>query len=441
MKIKLLLGRYWLVKAIVLPFFLIFCILYLPYLYFFYDINLKKVKSDAQLFFQARQEYGAILELLFYINCWTNTRSDVVLVVFNPQFDIVKKLANYICPNLKIICPPVVFSNFIQKALGSFIRELISKPLYYNFLAKYPGAIYIYDIGNGFKWPYIKYLDPVYGNYSTEDEFWAGYLKTRANFDHRFDVRLDFLRLTKHAKKLCVDDDERNRLLSVLNIPGRYVLINVNIKDYFSENQNIRRIVHFDRYNVLIDYLIKIGFSVVLQGKAEQPFFKEREGFVDYAHSKFQSPVNDLILFSGCDFYVSSKTGVEMYGVLFDKPTLGLNYTELCAMNSNIRFRFFPKRVRNELGHFLSWRSFLTHPVYFQSGSVLPTTERVEFVEMEEHEIIAALEEFLDLLYKPREQWLNYTKLQDEFKNSLNPGHMDLYHIHGVPCDAYLNID
>ena len=105
------------------------------------------------------------------------------------------------------------------------------------------------------------------------------------------------------------------------------------------------------------------------------------------------------------------------------------------------RFRFFPKRIRDETGKYLSWRTVLTHPVYFQLGQSLPTQETFEFVEMEEHEIIAAVDEFLQLLLKPREQWLNYSLQQSEFKQMLHPGHLDLYYISGVPCEAYLKED
>ena len=191
----------------------------------------------------------------------------------------------------------------------------------------------------------------------------------------------------------------------------------------------------------MIDYLVNKGYFVVLQGKGEQPHFKLRKGFMDYAHGVFQSPENDLLLFSGCEFYVSSKTGAEMYGLIYDKPVLGLNYTELCSMQPNMRFRFFPKHVKDERGQYLSWRTFLTHPAYFQLGRVLSTQETIEFEEMKEQEIIAALEEFLQLLPKPRGQWLNYSPLQKEFKQMLHPGHLDLYHISGVPCDAYLKED
>lgn len=425
-------------KVFLLPVFLFLNIFYFPYIYYYYCRRLKKISCQQQLFFLARDEYGAILHLLYYICCWANVRSCAVLVIFTPQFELAKMLAKHICPTVQVIAPCDLFSQFMQKAFAIFMQRFVFRPLYYNLLRKYPEAIYIYEINEGCKCNYIKYLDSVYKNRPHDNPFWDAYVQTRSVFDCRYDVYQDFLQLAKISHGITVDEVPVRCLLNDLKISGKYVVININVKDYYNETRNIRQIAHYERYDVLIDYLINKGYFVVLQGKGEQPYFKPREGFVDYAHGVFQSPENDLLLYSGSEFFVSSKTGAEMYGLLCDKPVLGLNYTELCAMQPNVRFRFFPKHLKDESGKYLSWRTFLTHPAYFQLGRILSTQEKIEFVEMEEHEIIAALEEFLQLLPEPREQWLNYSSRQREFKQMLHPGHLDLYSISGVPCDAYL---
>ena len=437
MDIKSFIGRYRL-KVFLLPVFLFLNVFYFPYLYYFYCRRLKQISCQQQLFFLTRDEYGAILHLLYYIRCWTNVRSGAVLVVFTPQFPLVRRLAKHICPAAQIVSPCDFFSQLMQKAFAVFMRRLVFTPLYYNLLRKNPEALYIYEINKGNKCFYVKYLDNIYKNRPHDSLFWDAYVQTRGVFDCWFDVYQDFLQLTKVSAGITVDEARVRCLLNDLKISGKYAVINLNVKDYFNENRNVRCIRHYERYNVLIDYLIDKGYSVVLQGKDEQPHFKPREGFIDYAHSVFQSAENDLLLFYGCEFFVSSKTGAEMYGLLCDKPVLGLNYTELCAMQPNIRFRFFPKRIKDERGKYLSWRTVLTHPVYFQLGRIFPTQEKFEFIEMEEHEIIAALDEFLRLLPKPREQWLSYSLRQKKFKQMLHPGHLDLYYISGVPCEVYL---
>ena len=446
MDFKRFLGRYWLIKLFLFATSFLLRVFHFPYLYYFYFRQLKNAPPQRQLFFQSRQEHGAILVLLYYIRCWTNVRNGTVLVVFNPQYALIKKLAQQICPTAHIICPPVFLSNFVQKSLSGFMNKSVFPPLYNHFLRKYPDAVYIYGM-EGSQWPYVKHLDNVYKNRPHDSPFWDAYVQTMKEFDCRFDVNQDFFQLAEVSRGISVDELLVRGLLNDLEIPGKYVVININIKDYSNQNDNIQHPVnffavkHFERYNVLIDHLINNGYSVVLQGTGEQPHFSPREGFIDYAHSVFQSVKNDFLLFGGCEFFVSSKTGAEWYGLICDKPVLGLNYTELPLMQPCIRFRFFPKHIRDETGKHLSWRKVLTHPVFFQIGKSLPTQETFEFVEMEEHEIIAAVDEFLQLLLKPREQWLNYSLLQSEFKQMLHPAHMDLYHISGVPCEAYLKED
>ena len=268
--------------------------------------------------------------------------------------------------------------------------------------------------------------------------FWDAYVQARNVFDCRYDVTQDFFKLAKVSNGISVEGDLSTGLLRNLNISGRYVVLNINVKDYGDLNQNSRRIFFPQRYNILIDHLIEAGFTVVLQGAGEQPHFSPRNGFVDYAHSSFQSPENDLALFNGCEFFVSSKSGTEWYALICDKPILGLNYTELTSMQPSVRFRFFPKRIRDESGNILPWQSVLSDPVYFQLGRTSPSYKKFQIVEMEEFEIVAALDEFLQLLPLPRDKWLCYSPLQTDFKNLTHAGHLDLFYISGVPCDAYL---
>jgi len=441
LNIKSVLGRFWLLKLLLFPIFLVIWPFYFSYLYYFYSRQLSKNAGQRQLFFLALDQYGVTVPLLCYVRCWSDVRSSASLVVFTPQIELVRKLAKNICPAVQLIAPPVLFSNFVQRAFNVFARNFVFVPLYHKLLRKYPEALYINETRNVSKSVYVKHLDEIYKNRPYDSPFWDAYVETRKVFDVRYNVAQDFFQLAKDFRGIFVDEALVQDLLSGLKVPGKYVVININVKDYSNKIQNIRRIAHFERYNVLIDYLIDKGYSVVLQGQREQPFFSPRKGFIDYAHSKFQSAENDLLLFGGCEFYVSSKTGAEWYGLVCDKPVLGLNYTELSSMQPCSRLRFYPKRVRNKEGSYLLWREFLKHPLYFQLGQSLPTQETFEFVEMEEHEIIAAVEEFLQLLQKPREQWMNYSSLQADFKKMLHPGHLDLYHISGLPCEAYLKED
>ena len=205
MDIKRFLGRYWLIKLF--PGTNILC-----YLHFLLSLSLlfllpknKNASLPRQLFFQARQEHGAIMELLYYIRCWTNLRGRATLVVFNPQFSLIKKLAKEICPTAQIICPPILLSNLIQKSFGSFLRYSVFPPLYYKFLRKYPEAIYILWNGEGSQWPYVKHLDNVYKNRNNDSPFWDAYVQTNKVLDRRFEVIQDFFQIAEDSRGITVD--------------------------------------------------------------------------------------------------------------------------------------------------------------------------------------------------------------------------------------------
>jgi hypothetical protein len=63
---------------------------------------------------------------------------------------------------------------------------------------------------------------------------------------------------------------------------------------------------------------------------------------------------------------------------------------------------------------------------------------QVSYLDLEAEEMLQALEEFLRLLPEPDENWWKPSKIQAQFRDILNPIHLDLYHIRGMPCDAYL---
>lgn len=436
--IKSCFGRFWLAKVVLFPVFVLMYLVYFPFLYYFYSRKLKDTSSQQQLFFLALDQFGVITPLLYYIRCWVDIRGDAILVVFTPHIELVKRLAQQICPSVKVISPPVMISGLVHSGFSVYSRQFVFTPLYHSLLREYPEALYINETRSVCKSVYVKYLDSVYKNRSHDSPFWDAYVQTRRVFDLRYKVTQDFFQLALKSSGIGGDKIRTKQLLKDLKISGRYAVVTINTKDYSNTPQNSRRIQYPERYNALIDFLIGEGFSVVLQGTNEQPRFESRQGLVDYAHSTCQSAENDIALICGCEFYVSSKSGTEWYSLICDKPILGLNYTELTSMQPNQRMRFFPKHIKNRDGNYLSWRTVLTHPIYFQLGRSLPTKEKFEFIEMEEYEIVAAVKEFLQLLPRPREQWLSYGPQQQEFKKMLHPGHLDLYYISGVPCEVYL---
>ncbi len=117
---------------------------------------------------------------------------------------------------------------------------------------------------------------------------------------------------------------------------------------------------------------------------------------------------------------------------------LGLNYVEPTSLLPHKKHRFFFKHVYDKRrGKYLSWREYLKHPGFFNHAN-LNTNSDLGYDAMSEEEITQSIEEFLTLLDRSEEAWLDYSPLQQTFKNSLDKWHFDLHRAHGIPTMTYL---
>lgn len=261
------------------------------------------------------------------------------------------------------------------------------------------------------------------------------YKDARKVLDYRREIYLDMLHIYHEAKFTKGPNPQLDALRDQLKFDGDFVLINLNCKDYKNKNANRRKIVHYERYNCLIDRLIEKGLTVVLQGREEQPVFAERKGLVDYSKTTFASIENDLALYSGCYFSILSKTGPELFSMIGYTPVLGVNYTELSLMLPNGKFRFYPKHVRRSHGEKLSWQEMLKDPSFFNVGD-FSFGDSVEYEELSEEELLAALDEFIPLV--ENDTWDQMSSAQKAFRDALYPLHLDLHAVQAIPFETYL---
>jgi putative glycosyltransferase (TIGR04372 family) len=402
------------------------------------------VESNRQVFFISLDQHGAVLATLAYLNLWQKNRNPTCLFIFSPRGFEIKKMAAFISPDTQIFIPKFFVNKFFHKINNFYSESLVFIPLYNIFVRRFPSSVFLYDSRLVNKSAYNIYLDPYYSKFDARNlKFWEAYSKAREVMDVRYDVFVDFFSIVKKESKINKLKPINSDLFNQLNEKklGKFVILNINSKKYINDIQNSRRIHNFQRYDFLINHLISLGYKVILQGSSEQPIFQPREGFIDYAHSSYQSIENDLLIYSNCTFAISSKSGNEMYPLIFNKPILGLNYVELLSMQPNKKFRFYPKHIKDNSGRYLTWKEYLKHPIYFQLGKMSPVSEAFSYEEMCVDELISAVEEFIPLVENKSNDWLKYTKAQRRFRNELHPGHLDLFHISGVPCDSYLRLN
>lgn len=429
-------------------FFRLFNLFYLPLLYRKVTEQLGKLEADTQIFVMTRTDFGTFLLNLLYIRYWQKKRCKTALVILTSHFVLVKQLAKIICPETSIIFPCEPLSKFASIFFGySHVHYETFLIVYARLVVDRPNILFLFDQSSAKGWKqcsnYIQFLDQslTTGTKKFSPEFCHAYKVSRKIRDFRQNLYNDFINLhyaTNDTDFSSVHVDKLNGLKSALNISGKYVVLNINTKRYIPGFDDKKRIQHPERYNVIIDALIEKDYTVVVQGRDEQPLLDLRPGLIDYARNKLASVENDILLYSGSTFAIIPKTGPEGFTTVCNVPLLGLNYVELASVLPNIKMRYFPKHVVDKrTGNELSWQEILNSPCFFDVGTI--TDQQVEYVDLEEKEMLSALEEFLSLIHKPTEEWLNYTENQRNFMKSLHPMHLDLFQVKHVPCECYLS--
>jgi len=427
--------------------FHLFNFFYLPLLYHSCNSRLRKLPKETQIFLMTRGDFGTILVLLNYVHCWEEKRGKTCLVVLTYHQEAASRLAQIICPNTEIVSPGKIGLFALKTFREDIVHFQTFSRVYARLAVDYPNALYIYSQGSSPRTkadfsPYIPFFDRALDcvDPSTPKYFINSYIKTRYILDYNQDIYLDMVRLhytTELSKPRVFAPHLLDQLKEKMSLRGSYVVLNISCRDNMLSH-NRKRIFQTEKFNRSIEYLINLGYTVVIQGRKEQPLFAKRKGLIDYSRSVYCSPENDLLLYSGCSFAIMSKSGPENFGTLCNIPILGVDYVEFPSMQPNLKMRFFPKHMRNsKTGRYIPWKEWLKEPFYFDIGEN-KLNPAIEYVGMNADELLAAVKEFVLLLNKSPAEWENYTPLQSSFKKELTPLHVDLFHIKGVPCDAYL---
>lgn len=405
----------------------------------FYNRQIDLMPQDTQIFFMGREDLGTHLYMLHYMQLWEKARGPVALLVFSRNAKTIERLAKILLPNTPLIYPQSAFDRWALLLFGEhtvFYHTLLK--VYAKLAVSRPDFPHMFDLATSSHSSYNAFLDPYKELDVPSLPFLEAYRKVRGRLDYRLDVFKDYCSLYHHVKMPPFQiQKEAEQLRKHLGIQKPYVVMNINQKTY-SGAASRRTINYPHRYESLIDALIQKGYQVVIQGREEQPYFKPRSDLIDYSKSRFCSIENDFLLYANCAFVIASKSGIEIFGTICNVPVLGLNYTEILGMQPAKKLRFYPKHVQDKAtGRMLGWQELLLSPHFFDMGHH-SYGESVQYVDLEEKEMLEALEEFLPLLEKEDGEWMRYSALQQSFKDRVSPLHVELYFSRGVPCDAYL---
>ena len=410
---------------------------YEPYLFCKLRKQIRELPKGTQLFFMNRNDFGTLLQLLNYVRDWEEQLGPTALVILTYLEKPAKELVSTISPKTTVIAPNPLW----HKIFGNYpVHFKCYLKVLSQLLWEFPSARFLYheNINRNENFVRTNYslhtdLDLKYYEREVSSQFLKAYKEFRWKISEAHEVHFP------HYRKLYYQSATEQREIckgdfNDLGISRDYVILNIPFTHAY--RLHFKRLGYPERYNVLIDYLIKQGYDVVIHGRQEQPHFTKRPGLIDYAHSKNQSPLRDLQLFSSAIFAIISSTGSEIFSQLTFLPTLSLNETELFALTLNPKTRFYPKKIYdNKKGDFLDWQAILSNPIFFSIDG-RDKGDRYEYIELDEEELMEGLLEFQALIGSGK--WSLLTDNQRAFKKQVTPLHLDLYHSQTLPCDCYL---
>ena len=126
---------------------------------------------------------------------------------------------------------------------------------------------------------------------------------------------------------------EKNQLLQNLKISKKYIVFQVKTT---KENGTIEPLSP-DLLLETIKYFQNKDYQIVLAGREEFPEIFLNKSIIDYANSKYASPLNDFLLVGHCSLVISAASGFCNLPENFDKPLLILNGHHL--------FQYFGRRT------------------------------------------------------------------------------------------------
>lgn len=154
----------------------------------------------------------------------------------------------------------------------------------------------------------------------------------------------------------CLDLDHQEKrdldaLISSLRIDTKYVCIHCRDSAYLSNLYKTSSYHHDYRDNDIdnllpaINFLIDKGYSVVRMGsRSSKKCSLERKGFIDYPFSKYQSCKNDILLMSGCEWWLGSNSGLNHAAVLFGKRIACFDYP-ICELTEYLKMNLYFRAI------------------------------------------------------------------------------------------------
>lgn len=200
-----------------------------------------------------------------------------------------------------------------------------------------------------------------------------------------------------------------------------YCCLHVRERGYLKEpigHLHEYRNSNINNYLPAIKYLVEKGTMVVRLGDSSMQHLPIMDGVIDYALTESRSDLMDLYFAANCDFFIGCDSGPLQLALLFNKPTLSVNYsnviTNYLLKPNDVNV---PKHIfSHEKNRILSFKEVLNSDLY-PIIDELPSNGYA-IVENTSEELLNYVKEFVELIRKN-----NYTDwcpdVQEEIRKTI----------------------
>lgn len=395
------------------------------------------VNHEVLPLFVINDEIQSILLSLHFACLAEENGLKILIISLFPSSEEIRNLAEIICPKIKIIDGKSSFISFVERQVFRFFlpsKLYIEIYTYFRFLRA--NSITLFEPSSTITNSklvscYNKYLDPNLKNINEKHTpFILSYIQYRKESLIHSEHWNRYFLFAKRSPLLANVMKETSTLQKEKSLSSlsHYVLVDLQ------SNQ-----LQFpERLSASIDYLITQGWNVVILQAKKAPLLLPRKKLKLYYLSEKPSLKEILPLYQSSSFVISMKSPLDGFALVCDLPILWLNFTQLSYIIPNRRARFYPQHIYDmQNARNIFWKEALQHPSFFHSFNQSSPLD-YQLKEMSEDELLSAVQEFVALVPQPLESWFKLTNLQSEFKATLTPLHMDLYHSEATPCDCFL---
>jgi hypothetical protein len=261
------------------------------------------------------------------------------------------------------------------------------------------------------------------------------YIKLRKN-DNKFENIKYLFQLRKNISyinlKKCIGYKEENWkiLKERLKLSDNFICLhirNTNISNTKLSYSDERTVHDISSYKILINYLIKIKYQIVILGSSSDSSITNQllsDSVINYKFSEYQNLENDILLMNNCRFFVGNFSGPSSLASAFNVPMLIFDGLPLWDYWKYTKIRVYPKIIFNKKNNkIVKFNKLIFHKNFFNYES-LQTSNWAS-------KLVSAQDKMIELKFFLRD--LSYNKIikntiyHKKAKSILNEMHLGLF--------------